>query len=389
MENSKPLTKNAAGSERTVLFVITKSVWGGAQKYVHDLARALLSRGFRVGVAAGGKDTLYEKLRAHSIPYRDIGYFQRDIAFIKDIAAGIEMIRVLLRARPHVIHASSPKAAGIAGMAAFLCRPLTFFRYTPTMIMTVHGWTFHENRPTLQLFFIRLFSRLTALLYHRIIVISRADYHAALRNRVAPARKLVLIPHGIDAAAYAFFSRDEARHALPHAIANASLLIGSIGEWTANKNYSALIEAAKIIANKNSDARFVLFGWGEQKNLLGNLIKQHNLAHHVFLIEGVTDAARYLKAFDIFALPSIKEGLPYVLLEAQCAGIPIVATAVGGIPEIVNKANGILVQPNRPDLLADAILSINHKMPSNHNEQHNPVRTLDDMIADTIRCYQE
>lgn len=385
MENSKP---------PSILFVVTKSVWGGAQKYVFDLARALSSRGFRVGVAAGGNGALCEKLHAQNIPYRDIDSFQRDIAFIKDIAAGIEMVRLLLRVRPRVVHASSPKAAGIIGLAAFLARPCTFFRYAPTMVMTVHGWTFHENRTALQLFFIRLFSRFTALLYHRIIVLSRADYHAALRHRITPARKLVLIPHGIDASSYAFFSREEARRALPHAMQRAPLLVGAIGEWTANKNYKTLIEAVKIITNKQPDAHAVLFGWGEQKKFLNDLIHRHGLANHVVLIEGVTDAARYLKAFDVFVLPSLKEGLPYVLLEAQCAGIPIVATAVGGIPEIINETNGVIVPTEstpalsvRPDLLADAILAVNSKMPSRHDATINAVRTLDDMVDDTIRCY--
>lgn len=381
MENSKPPHLARCGGEKTILFVVTKSVGGGAQKYVYDLASRLPSKGFRVGVAAGGEGALAQKLRARGIPYRAISHFQRDVAFFKEIAAGIEITRLLFNIRPHILHASSPKAAGITGIAAILCRLPTLFLYHPTMVMTVHGWTFHETRPAWQRFFIRFFSRATALFYHHIIVISRADYHAALRERIAPARKLVLIPHGIDANDYSFLSREEARAALPTHINNALFLVGSIGEWTANKNYAALIEAAKIIVNKNPDVRCVLFGWGEQKKLLADLIYQHNLTRHVFLIEGIMDAARYLKAFDVFVLPSLKEGLPYVLLEAQCAGVPIVATAVGGIPDIVNETNGVLVPPARPDLLAEAIVKPRPSpLPSR-------VRSMEEMIADTIRCY--
>lgn len=370
-------------SQNTILFVITKSVWGGAQKYVYDLARSLRLKGFRVGVAAGGREALCEKIRASDIPYREIFSLQRDIAVFKEIAAGIEMTRLLLKIRPRIIHASSPKAAGIAGAAATLCNLLTFFQYKPIMIMTVHGWTFHENRPAWQRFSIRFFSRLTALFYHRVIVISRADYHAALRYQITPTHKLALIPNGIDANDYSFLSRNEARTTLPNHISDTPFLVGSIGEWTANKNYAALIEAANIIVKKSPEARFVLFGFGEQKQFLTSLIHRHNLIHHVFLIEGVADAARYLKAFDIFVLPSLKEGLPYVLLEAILAGAPIVATAVGGIPEIVNTTNGILVPPARPDLLAEAILKPRPLSSSSR------VRSLEEMIADTMRCYGE
>lgn len=149
------------------------------------------------------------------------------------------------------------------------------------------------------------------------------------------------------------------------------------------------------MVEKNPDVRFVLFGWGDQKQFLHDLLHRSHLAHHVFLIEGVYDAARYLKAFDIFALPSLKEGLPYVLLEAKLAGVPIVATAVGGVPEIVDEATGILVLPARPDLFAEAILSL-HDSPlltinknfSNNDTHSAPVRTLEEMLADTMRCYE-
>lgn len=374
-------------NSQTILFIVTKSVWGGAQKYIYDLARSLRLKGFRVGIAAGGAGALADKIRASNIPYREISSLQRDIAFLKEISAGIEIMRFLLKIRPRIIHASSPKAAGIAGMAAFLCMLITFFHYRPRMIMTVHGWTFHESRPAWQRFFIRFLSRVTALFYHHVIVISRADYHAALRYHITSWHKLALIPLGINTDDYSFLSRDEARALFPNHMRAAPFLVGTIGEWTANKNYAALIEAASIIVKKNPEARFVLFGWGEQKQLLSDLIKTHNLDHHIALVEGVYDAARFLKAFDVFVLPSLKEGLPYVLLEAQCAGIPIVATAVGGIPEIINETNGILVTPNRSDLLADAILSINRVSPSKRHEQNNSLRTLDDMLADTIHCY--
>jgi glycosyltransferase involved in cell wall biosynthesis len=382
-------------SQQTILFVVTKSVWGGAQKYVYDLATNLPADRFLPYVTAGpaphgeanGKGTLFEKLAARHIPYHEIKNFQRDLALIRECAAGIEILRLLLRLRPQVLHTSSPKAAGIAGVAAWGYRLLTFFRYPLICIMTVHGWTIHETwRPRWQQRLIGFFSRLTNLFYHTIIVISRADYHTAIRERLAPAAKLALIPHGIHEPDYQFFSRDEARALLPLRIRNANPLIGTIGEWTTNKGHRYLIEAAIEIIKKNPDTRLVLFGWGEKKQQLSDLIQSYHLTGHISLIEGVHDAARFLKAFDIFVLPSVKEGLPYVLLEAKLAGVPIIATHVGGIPDIVDASCGILVPSADPALLADAVFSLLQKNLS--SIERSPVRTIDAMIADTMRHYR-
>ena len=369
-------------SQKKALFVVTKSVWGGAQKYLLDLAANLPKETFQVMVAAGGRGPLASRCGEHGIPFHEIVNFQRDISVTKEWRAGIELSRLLFAYHPDVLHVSSPKAAGIAGVAAWCFRLLTFFKYSVTTVLTIHGWTFNETwRPYWQRLIIRLFSRATCFFYHRVIVISRADYHTALRHHIAPPKKLVFIPHGLDPAHYQFLARNEARAFLPPALRATFFLVGSIGEWTNNKGYGYLMEAAVRVIQKNPEVRFVLFGWGEQKQTLIDLIHRHNLAQHVFLIEGVSDAARFLKAFDLFVLPSLKEGLPYVLLEAQLAGVPIVATAVGGIPDIINNTNGILVPPARSDLLAEAIL--NPRLLPNTS----PIRSLKEMIADTIRCY--
>ncbi len=136
-------------SKKKILYVITKSVWGGAGKYVYDLATNLPKDKFEVFVAAGGKDELAQKLIRAGIPYFEIKSFQRDINVIKEILAYFEILLLLLKIRPDIIHVNSSKAGGIVGVAAWDYRFLTF-NFKLKIIFTAHGWAFHESRPKWQ-----------------------------------------------------------------------------------------------------------------------------------------------------------------------------------------------------------------------------------------------
>ncbi|NOY35826.1 MAG: glycosyltransferase family 4 protein [bacterium] len=368
-------------SKKKVLYVITKSVWAGASKYTHDLATALPNREYSPMVAAGGKGAMAEKIIAAGIPYFEIKAFQRDVSFFKDIRAFFEILSLLFKTKPDVVHVSSAKAGGIAGAAVFtykvlkkLIKPFRrISRYDrsqetalsiscPKTVFTAHGWTFNERRPRWQIALIKFFSRLTCLFYDKIICVSEYDCNIALKNKIAPARKMVVIHNGIKPEEYDFLPREEARHKLGDSISKleiespSEVLVGTIGELTKNKGHKLLIESIKS-QFLSSNFKFLIIGFdgGEKKNLESQIVSA-GLGDKVFLVEGLPDAAKYLKAFDIFVLSSLKEGLPYVLLEAGLAELPIAASKVGGIPEIIeNGKNGILINPASADEFARAI----------------------------------
>jgi glycosyltransferase involved in cell wall biosynthesis len=110
------------------------------------------------------------------------------------------------------------------------------------------------------------------------------------------------------------------------------------------------------IEDKNKMPVVIIIGDGERKEKLQERINRYNLQDTVFMIGRVDEAEKYLKAFDIFSLTSITEALPYVLLEAGQAGLPIMASEVGGIPEIIdNMQTGMLVRPKEPEEIKKAI----------------------------------
>ena len=341
-------------STKKILFIITKSVWGGAQKYVYDLAVNLPKDRFEPIIAGGGRGIMAEKIISAGLPYWEIKSFQRDLNFWKEIVSFFEILKILFKIKPDVVHVSSSKAGGITGVALLFYK-LFAIRHLPLAIFTVHGWAFLESRPKWQIYLIKLASKLTCLFYDKIICVSLNDYNEAIKNRIAPEKKLTVIRLGINPANYDFQERTETK-----------LVVGTIGEATKNKGHKYLIEASKNFPD----------------------IKLN-------IISGVPNASKYLKNFDIFVLPSIKEGLPYVILEAGLAGLPVIASNVGGIPEIIeDEKNGLLVPPANPEELIDAIKklagdkSLRENLGKNLHEKITKEFSLEKMLRETISLYK-
>lgn len=348
-------------SRGKILYIITKSVWGGAAKYVYDLAVNLpkskfpdqgeSASGWKVFVAAGGKNELAQKLIEADISYFEIKNFQRNISFFKEIFAYFEILRLLLRIKPDIIHVNSSKAGGIAGIAVWNYKILTL-NFSIKSVFTAHGWAFHENRLKWQIFLIKLFSKITCFYYSKIICVSEYDRQSTIKNRIAPARKLITIHNGIDYEKISFLDREKAQKKLINR--TSPLVIGTIAEWTKNKGLLCFLEALLKMKNKCFDAILIGSGENPDKEKMHNFVKNNNIVN-IHLIEWISNAAFCLKAFDIFVLPSIKEGLPYTLLEAGLAELPVISTRAGGIPEIVGHNEGLLIEPANAEQLADAI----------------------------------
>ncbi|TSC69753.1 MAG: hypothetical protein G01um101470_985 [Parcubacteria group bacterium Gr01-1014_70] len=372
-----------------ILYVITKSVWGGAQQYVFDLATNLPPEQFEVAVALGGTGHLAERLQEKNIAVFNIRNFQKSINPLKDIVVFFELLSVYRRFKPNIIHTNSSKAGGIASAAALVHQALS--RTSVRCVFTAHGWAFLEPwRPRWQKFLMRFFSKITAYFHHAIIVISKFDRAAVSTYNIAAKKKVTLIHNGI--------SNDI--NFLPHAEAQQSLLgnkhelvVGTIAEWTQNKGLGYLVSAMSVVLASCPRTKLCLVGWGEERMKLETCILKLKLEKSVFLVSK-SSATPYLKAFDIFVLPSLKEGLPYTILEAGLAELPVIATCVGGIPEIIeNGTDGLLVDPASPNQLADAIIKLARDI--NLREQlgkalHQRVKekfSIELMLQQTIHMY--
>lgn len=305
-------------TRKKVLYVITKSNWGGAQRYVHDLATNLPET-YESVVAAGDHGLLFSKLHLQKVRTICVPGLARDISLVSDVIGLWELCRLFRQERPHVVHLNSSKAGFLGAIAARLMG-------VRHIVFTVHGWPFNEPVSYLSKFIRWGATLVTILLVHRTIAVS---HFGTLLSPLGLKTKT--IHNGIQP--IDFLSREEARRELcaRAGISEDSFIFGSIAELHVNKGFDILIEATYLV----DDVQVIVIGEGEERPPLEQLIKELKLEDRIHLIGFIDNAARYLKAFDAFVLPSRTEALGYVLLEAGMAEIPVIASAVGGIPEII------------------------------------------------------
>lgn len=333
---------------RRILFAITKANWGGAQRYVFDLAMAAKTAGHEVLVAYGEPGILAAKLEAAGIRSVQISALGRDVRLKRDSAALGELVRFMKEFRPDVIHLNSSKAGVLGAFAARIAG-------VRNIIFTAHGWAFNEDRPLWQRIAFGLIHGAGVLMSTTTICVSEATRHD-MRWLPFSAKKFTTIHNGVDCDSLA--EKDAARTALLPEDRDGTW-IGMISELHPTKRVSDAIEAMALLGEAHPDAKLVVLGEGEERATLETLIRQKSLENKVHLAGFVKDASRQLKAFDIFLHASRSEALGYVILEAGCGSLPVVATNVGGIPEIITgSVSGMLVPKNDPERIASALASL-------------------------------
>ena len=152
-----------------ILYVITKSDWGGAQKYVYDLATNFSTLGHEVAVSFGGKGEMYTKLALHeNITLYPLNSLQRDISLRKEIFSLYELYCVYKKYQPDVIHLNSSKVAGLGALIGRFCR-------IKNIIVTIHGAPFREERGSVNILIIRFLTWVSCMLAHKVVAVSQKD----------------------------------------------------------------------------------------------------------------------------------------------------------------------------------------------------------------------
>jgi len=317
-------------NKKKILYVITKSNWGGAQKYVFDLATSLSKDQFDITVAVGGEGILKEKLEAGGVRVTKIHNLERNISIFKEFSVFLELFRLYKKEKPNIIHLNSSKIGGLGSLAGRLVG-------IEKIIFTVHGWAFNEKRNPLARLIIWGISWLTAILCTDLIVLSEKERKQTRHFPLVQSKKIHLIANGLKP--LESLTKEKAREKL--GLKKEEAYVGTISELHKNKGLDILIKTVPALS-----AEIVIIGSGEEETNLKNLAQKLGVSEKIHFLGTVQDAGKYLSAFDVFALTSRKEGFPYVLLEAGYAGVPIVASNIGGIPEILkDEETGLLSEP--------------------------------------------
>ncbi|MEK7536925.1 MAG: glycosyltransferase family 4 protein [Patescibacteria group bacterium] len=367
-------------NQKRVLFVITQSEFGGAQRFLYELATRLDKEKYEILVASGEqKDKfLEEALKEKNIKTKKLRFLKRKINPIFDCLGIMELMKLINSFKPDYLHLNSSKAGFLGSIAGFKIRLLKPKKFKKLKIIyRIGGWTFNDPWPWWKKRTFIMAEKMTAKLKDIIVVNNKSDYEQALKLKIKPKKELKLIYNGIDALKIDFLPRDEARLKLK--INKGDFVVGTIANFYPTKGFEYLIDAAQLLKNSKfqntnpkspvgdlgspiqddkqvTNSKFLIIGDGIERPNLESRIRDYGLEKEVILLGQIPEASRYMKAFDIFVLPSVKEGFPWTVLDAMAAKVPVVATDVGALPEIIeNGENGVLVQPKNPNELAEAI----------------------------------
>lgn len=351
---------NHMTEKKKILYIITKGNFGGAQRYVYDLATGLPKEEFEPVVACGEGETLPSLLQEKGVRVFKISKLAREVKIFDEFRVCKELTGLIRRERPDIIHLNSSKIGGIGAVAGRLASWLEK-NYHPKIIFTAHNWGFNDiGRSFLQRAFYFVSHLVTLTLCHKTIAVS---YKTKKDARCMPfvGKKIEVIYNGISKFDPA--PKEEARQFLAGEYAEKTVIL-SISELHKNKGLGTALKALSLLPEKAKEKIvWCVAGDGEEKEKLAAQAKKLGLANSVRFLGFVPEAKKYLSGADIFLLPSHNEAFPYAVLEAGLSGKTIIATAIGGVPEVIkDMQNGILVHPKNPKEIAEAVVYLlDHK----------------------------
>jgi glycosyltransferase involved in cell wall biosynthesis len=322
-------------SRPRVLVLITLAEMGGAQRYVASLLPALVDE-FDIVVAAHGDGWLGDAARRAGARYVALRHLQRAIDPRKDVLGLVELVRLFRHERPAIVHANSSKAGILGRVAALVAR-------VPVRLFTVHGWAFKAHRGATARAYLwadRLMSPITTT----TICVAESEREAGLRAMTCRRTRTVVIRNGVEL--------DRPLRASAAAVRPVTVL--SVGRLRAPKDFTTLVSA--VAAFEPGAVRLLIVGDGPDRPRIAEAIARLGLDDSVELLGPRDDVDALLATADVFVLSSDSEGMPMSVLEAMAAGLPVVASAVGGVSEIVRDGEtGTLVPPRDPVALGRAI----------------------------------
>jgi len=355
------------------LHVNTQKTWGGGEQQTVLLATGLEARGHEATVVCQPGSPLSERCREAGLAVEEVR--MRGEA---DLRAAWTLRSIIRRGDYDIVHLHTAHAHTLGTAAVALARRgrciVSRRVIAPAAVGLLSGFKYHHG-------------------VARYIAISQAVRQTLLAGGVEP-EKIAVVHSGIEIerleGAGSGGLREEFR--LPP----EAPIVGHVGSLTEAKGQRTLLEAVPVVLDACPEARFVIVGDGELREVLEARAKELDIAERVVFTGFRADVARFLALFDVFCMPSVREGLCTSVLEALALRRPVVATSVGGLPEIVaDGRTGLLVPPGDPEALGGAIVRLltDKDLASSLAERSRRLVeekfTAQAMVEGTIRVYLE
>ena len=330
------------GTVAKVLFVSTSTTVGGAEKTLYTLATQFDQRRFQVAgvVSLKAEGEYARRLSGHGIPVTTLG-----VTSLPGPGAARKLRELIERERPDIVHAFMYQAIQLARLVKGRSRVPFKLISSPRVNYRSRSW------------FSLLVDRVLRSRDDLLIAECETSRQFLLTNLGYDPKKVSAILNGIDPDVSTTHKIDRQKKRLEMGLESGDILVGAVGRLDAQKGFATLIEAMKSL--KDMSLHCAIIGDGPQRQYLDDLIREWGLEKKVRLFGEQTAVASWLPAFDIYCLPSLWEGLPNALLEALACGLPVVASAVDGVPEaITHDRDGLLAPPSSPAALGAALRAL-------------------------------
>ncbi len=293
-----------------------------------------------------------EKAKLRGVKVIPLSPLVRKINPIQDIQAFFSVLRLIKREKPSIVHTHTSKAGFLGRWAAKLVG-------VPFIVHTPHGHVFygHFGARAVKIFF--LIEKITNLITDRIIALTEGERKDYIDFSVSSSEKITTIHSGVEIERYltSHVNIEEKKRSL--GLIPKGQVVGTIGWLLPVKGPILLLKAMESVWQNRSDVELVFVGKGELKSDLTTQAIEMGVLDRVKFLGWRNDIHEILPVFDLFVLPSLNEGMGRVIVEAMASGKPVVASNVGGIPDLIkDKENGLLVKPGDEEALANAVLAL-------------------------------
>ena len=348
---------------RTVIHILTQFDRGGSAM---DTFRTVLGHDrcrFRAYLVYGRPEVLtapeaaqvdaaLKELRQAGVSLFNVPTLVREIRPLSDAWATVTLWRFLRRERPGIVHTHTSKAGAVGRISAWLA-------HVPVVVHTPHGHVFYGYYGRVESRLLCLAERLLAKITDRIVTLTERGAQEHVQYGIARREKFATIPSGIALTTFQSVHVDPVVKRKELGLPPEGPIVGTVGRLVPVKGHSWLLKSVPRVLAEVPQACFAMIGAGPLAESLRQLAEELDISRRVMFLGARQDVPECLVALDLFVLPSLNEGMGLALVEAMAMGLPVVATRVGGIPDIVREGEtGLLVPPGDEKALALAMLSL-------------------------------
>jgi glycosyltransferase involved in cell wall biosynthesis len=336
-----------------VLRVIARLNMGGPTLHVSYLTKGLDERGYETTLVAGqlarGEDSMSYAAETLGIDVVQIPQLHRDLSPVYDPVAVKRLVAEIQRVRPHIVHTHTAKAGAVGRMAALLAGDAK----PPVVVHTFHGHVLRGYFDPVRTEFFRETEKFLARHTTRLIAVGPEVRDDLVELGVAPAEKFTVIRLGIDLESRVGDGSAGGELRRQFGIPAERFVVGWIGRMTGIKRVPDVLETFKRLLALGVDAQLVLVGDGPERDRLEEQAHELGIQKRTLFAGYQREISGYYDLFDAFLLPSRNEGTPVVAIESLAARTPVVATRVGGVPDVVRDGiDGYLAEVGDVDALA-------------------------------------